>query len=89
LWEFEGRTSGFADKFAGMRFPRQASNLAAFGWRSPSDFAFDSIQSRDAFHRIDGARRFVCGLRIAKLLSYRRPVFVLPNSGAGTGVIRM
>jgi hypothetical protein len=52
------------------RFPPQASNLAAFGWRSPSDFAFDSIQSRDAFHRIDGARRFVRGLRIAKLPSY-------------------
>jgi len=89
LWEFEGHTSGFFDKFPGMRFqpwPPQASNLASFGWRSPSDFAFDSIQSRDAFHRIDGARRLVCGLRIVKLPSHSRPVFVLPNPGAGTGV---
>jgi hypothetical protein len=89
LWELEGHISGFVDKLTGMRFqprPPQTSNLAAFGWRSPSDFALDSIQSRDAFHRIDGARRFACGLRIVKLPSYSRPVFVSPNPVSGIGV---
>jgi hypothetical protein len=89
LWEFEGHTSGFGDKFTGMRFqprPPQTSNLAAFGWRSPSDFAFDSIQSRDAFHRIDGARRFVCGLQIVKPRRTADRFSSCPNPGAGTGV---